>query len=325
MNELITEKLGIEYPIVQGAMSWVATPSLASAVSNAGGLGMLGSGHEPGSTIRALIQETKKMTDKPFGVNLLLLSRYVDEVVDVIIEEKVKVITTGAGSPGKYMARFKEAGVVVIPVVASVALAKRMEKDGADMVICEGSEAGGHIGRTTTLNLVPQVVDAVSIPVIAAGGIADGRGMAAAMCLGAAGVQLGTRFVVAHESIAHQNFKDAILKATDIDTVVTGQLTGHPVRVLRNKLTRKYLKVEKEITSDEKPDFSRLEELAKGALKRAVVDGDKDTGSFMSGQCAGLINKEQSSKEIIDELMKEYHETIQRQVDLIQHAQTIRS
>lgn len=316
MQERITEKLGIRYPIIQGAMSWVATPSLASAVSNAGGLGMLGSGHEPGEFVRKIIRETKELTDKPFGVNVLLLSPFVDEVVDVVIEEGVKVITTGAGSPGRYMSRFKAAGIVVIPVVASVALAKRMEKDGADMLICEGMEAGGHIGRTTTLALVPQVVDAVSIPVIAAGGIADGRGMAAVMALGASGVQMGTRFVVAHESLAHKNFKDAIIKSSDIDTVITGQITGHPVRVLRNKLTRKYLKVEKEITSDKKPDFDRLEVLAKGALRRAVVEGDKDTGSFMSGQCAGLVKEEQSCQEIIDELVREYQETIAKQTDL---------
>lgn len=323
MQERITEKLGIKYPIIQGAMSWVATPSLASAVSNAGGLGMLGSGHEPGATIRGLIHETKKLTDKPFGVNLLLISPYVDEVVDVIIDEGVKVITTGAGSPGRYMARFKAAGIIVIPVVASVALARRMESDGADMVICEGSEAGGHIGRTTTLNLVPQVSDEVSIPVIAAGGIADGRGIAAVMVLGASGVQLGTRFVVAHESEAHQNFKDAIIKASDIDTVVTGQITGHPVRVLRNKLTRQYLKVEKKITSDKKPDFSQLEVLAKGALKRAVVEGNKDTGSFMSGQCAGLVKREQSSLEIIEELMQEYHDVIKKQAAALLLAQPV--
>lgn len=323
MQERITEKLGIKYPIIQGAMSWVATPSLASAVSNAGGLGMLGSGHEPGETIRRLIHETKKLTDKPFGVNLLLISPFVDEVVDVIIEEGVKVITTGAGSPGRYMPRFKEAGIVVIPVVASVALARRMENDGADMVICEGMEAGGHIGRTTTLNLVPQVADAIKIPVIAAGGIADGRGVAAVMGLGASGVQLGTRFVVAHESQAHQNFKDAILKATDIDTVVTGQITGHPVRVLRNKLTRQYLKVEKDITSDPKPDFNKLEELAKGALRRAVVEGNKDTGSFMSGQCAGLVTKEQSCLEIIEELMQEYHDVIKKQAESLSIVQPI--
>lgn len=317
MEQSLIEKIGIEYPIIQGAMSWVATPSLASAVSNAGGLGMLGSGHEPGEVIRKSIQETKEQTDKPFGVNVLLLSPYVDEVVDVVIEEGVKVITTGAGSPGKYMSRFKEAGIVVIPVVASVALAKRMEKEGADAVICEGMEAGGHIGRTTTMNLVPQVADAVSIPVIAAGGIADGRGMAATMMLGASAVQLGTRFVVAHESIAHSNFKEAIIKASDIDTVVTGQITGHPVRVLRNKLTREYLKVEKEITSDPKPDLQRLEEMGKGALRRAVIEGDKKQGSFMSGQCAGLVKKEQSCEEIIQELMAEYTEVILKQKEVL--------
>lgn len=306
MSQSLMEKIGIKYPIVQGAMSWVATPSLAAGVSNAGGLGMLGAGHEPGEVVRKLIHETKEMTDKPFGVNVLLLSPYVDEVVDVVCEEGVKVVSTGAGSPGKYMKKFKEAGIVVIPVVASVALARRMENDGADAIICEGMEAGGHIGKSTTMTLVPQVVDSVNIPVIAAGGIADGRGMAAAIMLGASAVQLGTRFVVAHESIAHDTFKKRVIKARDIDTVVTGQITGHPVRVLRNKLTKEYLKVEKEITSDEKPDFSRLEELAKGALKRAVVDGNKDTGSFMSGQSAGLVKTEQSCQEIIHELMSEY-------------------
>lgn len=308
MNQPLLDQLGIEYPIIQGAMSWVATPSLAAAVSNAGGLGMLGSGHEPGEVVRKTIHETKKMTDKPFGVNILLLSPYVDEVVDVICEENIKVITTGAGSPGKYMNRFKEAGITVIPVVASVALARRMENEGADAVICEGMEAGGHIGKLTTMTLVPQVVDALNIPVIAAGGIADGRGMAAALMLGASAVQLGTRFVVAHESIAHDTFKKRIIKARDIDTVVTGMVTGHPVRVLRNKLTKEYLKVEKEISSDADPDFSRLEALAKGALRKAVVEGDKNEGSFMAGQIAGLVSKEQSCEEIIQELMSEYNE-----------------
>lgn len=308
MNQPLLDQLGIEYPIIQGAMSWVATPSLAAAVSNAGGLGMLGSGHEPGEVVRKTIHETKKMTDKPFGVNILLLSPYVDEVVDVICEENIKVITTGAGSPGKYMNRFKEAGITVIPVVASVALARRMENEGADAVICEGMEAGGHIGKLTTMTLVPQVVDALNIPVIAAGGIADGRGMAAALMLGASAVQLGTRFVVAHESIAHDTFKKRIIKARDIDTVVTGMVTGHPVRVLRNKLTKEYLKVEKEISSDAEPDFSRLEALAKGALRKAVVEGDKNEGSFMAGQIAGLVSKEQSCEEIIQELMSEYKE-----------------
>ena len=312
MNQSLIEQIGIDYPIIQGAMSWVATPSLAAAVSNAGGLGMLGSGHEPSEVIREAIKETKKMTDKPFGVNVLLLSPYVDDVVDVICEEDIKVVTTGAGSPGKYMKRFKEAGVTVIPVVASVALARRMQNEGADAIICEGMEAGGHIGKLTTMTLVPQVVDAVDIPVIAAGGIADGRGMAAAMFLGAAAVQLGTRFVVAHESIAHDTFKQRIIKARDIDTVVTGQITGHPVRVLRNKLTKEYLKVEKEMSSDDNPDFSRLEALAKGALRKAVVEGDKDGGSFMSGQIAGLVKKEQSCHDIIQELMSEYDELVRQ-------------
>ncbi|WP_423189510.1 enoyl-[acyl-carrier-protein] reductase FabK [Alkalibacterium sp. f15] len=310
MNQSLIEQIGIDYPIIQGAMSWVASPSLAAAVSNAGGLGMLGSGHEPAEVVRKSIKETKKLTDKPFGVNVLLLSPYVDDVVDVICEENIKVITTGAGTPGKYMKRFKEAGITVIPVVASVALARRMEKEGADAIICEGMEAGGHIGKLTTMTLVPQVVDAVSIPVIAAGGIGDGRGMAAAIMLGAAAVQLGTRFVVAHESIAHDTFKQRIIKARDIDTVVTGMVTGHPVRVLRNKLTKEYLKVEKSISSDANPDFTRLEELAKGSLRKAVVEGDKDSGSFMSGQIAGLVTKEQSCHDIIQELMEEYDELV---------------
>ncbi|OJF92502.1 enoyl-[acyl-carrier-protein] reductase FabK [Alkalibacterium sp. 20] len=310
MKQSLIEKIGIDYPIIQGAMSWVASPSLAAAVSNAGGLGMLGSGHEPAEVVRKSIKETKKLTDKPFGVNVLLLSPYVDDVVDVVCEENIKVITTGAGTPGKYMKRFKEAGITVIPVVASVALARRMENEGADAIICEGMEAGGHIGKLTTMTLVPQVVDAVSIPVIAAGGIGDGRGMAAAFMLGAAAVQLGTRFVVAHESIAHETFKQRIIKARDIDTVVTGMVTGHPVRVLRNKLTKEYLKVEKEISSDENPDFTRLEALAKGSLRKAVVEGDKDSGSFMSGQIAGLVTKEQSCHDIIQELMGEYDELV---------------
>ncbi|WP_161877948.1 enoyl-[acyl-carrier-protein] reductase FabK [Alkalibacterium sp. MB6] len=310
MKHPLLEQIGITYPIIQGAMSWVATPELAAAVSNAGGLGMLGSGHEPGEFVRALIKRTKEMTDKPFGVNVLLISPYVDEVVNVICEENIKVITTGAGSPGKYMKRFKEAGITVIPVVASVALARRMEKEGADAIICEGMEAGGHIGKLTTMALVPQVVDAVSIPVIAAGGIADGRGVAAAIMLGASAVQLGTRFVVAHESIAHENFKRRIIKSKDIDTVVTGQITGHPVRVLRNKLTREYLKVEKSMSSDENPDFSILENIGKGALRKAVIEGDKDGGSFMAGQIAGLVSKEQSCEDIIQELMTEYRAAV---------------
>ncbi|MDN6626745.1 MAG: enoyl-[acyl-carrier-protein] reductase FabK [Pisciglobus halotolerans] len=317
MQSELIKKLGVKYPIIQGAMSWVANPSLVSAVANAGGLGILACGHASGEIVRKLIRETKSLTDKPFGINVLLTSQYVEEVVEVVCEEKLKVITTGAGSPGKYMDRLKGNGTIVIPVVASVALAKRMESIGADAIICEGMEAGGHIGKTTTMNLVPHVVDSVRIPVIAAGGIADGRGIAAAFMLGASAVQMGTRFVVAYESTSHQNFKDAIIKAKDIDTVITGQITGHPVRVLRNKLTRNYLKVEKEITSDENPDFERLEAFGKGALQRAVIEGDKERGSFMSGQSAGLVTKEQSCQDIIQELMQEYQAVIKKQAELL--------
>lgn len=241
MKSVLCEMLGIDYPIIQGAMAWVADADLASAVSNAGGLGLIGTGHDPVDVVNHKIADMKTKTDKPFGVNIMLLNQHVEDVVDAVCASGVKVVTTGAGSPGRYMEKFKAAGIKVIPVVASVALARRMEKDGADAVIVEGMEAGGHIGKATTMALVPQVVDAVSIPVIAAGGIGDGRGMAAALMLGAVGIQVGTRFVVASESNAHDNFKKAIIKAKDIDTVITGQITGHPVRVLRNKLTREYL------------------------------------------------------------------------------------
>lgn len=281
----------------------MADADLASAVSNAGGLGMIGTGHDSVDVVSAKLEEMKSKTDKPFGVNIMLLNSHVDEVVDLVCSSGVKVVTTGAGSPGRYMPQFKAAGIKVIPVVASVALARRMEKEGAHAIIVEGMEAGGHIGKLTTMALLPQVVDAVQIPVIAAGGIGDGRGLAAAFMLGATGVQVGTRFVVAKESNAHENFKNAILKAKDIDTVVTGQITGHPVRVLRNKLTREYMQIEKEETSKADPDFSRLEEKAQGALRRAVVDGDKDYGSMMAGQIAGLIQKEETCAEIIKDYM----------------------
>ena len=240
------------------------------------------------------------------------LNPHVDEVVDYLIESGVKIITTGAGNPSKYMERFKEAGIALVPVVASVALAKRMERIGASAIVVEGMEAGGHIGKLTTMALVPQIVDAVSIPVVAAGGIGDGRAMAAALMLGAQGVQVGTRFVVAHESNAHDNFKQAIIKASDIDTVVTGQITGHPVRVLRNALTTEYLQAEKEETSKEQPDFERLNQIGKGALRRAVVEGDVRTGSLMAGQIAGLVSKEQSCHDIIQEYLKECREVVQR-------------
>lgn len=306
MKTSITELLNIEYPIIQGAMAWVADPDLASAVSNAGGLGVVGTGHDPVDIVREKVEIMKLKTDKSFAVNAMFLSPHVDAVVDYLIEESgVKIITTGAGNPSKYMERFKQAGIKIIPVVASVAVAKRMERIGADAIIAEGMEAGGHIGRTTTLALLPQVVDAVSIPVIAAGGFGDGRSMAAGLMLGASAIQVGTRFVVATESNAHENFKQQILKASDLSTIVTGEITGHPVRVLRNKLTKEYLAVQKSITSDDKPDFTELDRLGSGALYRAVVEGNTDTGSMMAGQVAGLVNKEQSVQEIISEYISE--------------------
>ena len=271
---------------------------LAAAVSEAGGLGLIGAASAPADWVRDQIREAKKLTDKPFGVNIMLMSPYADEVAKVVAEEGVKVVTTGAGNPEKYMAMWKEAGVKVIPVVASVALAKRMERCGADALVAEGSEAGGHIGENTTMVLVPQVVDAVNIPVIAAGGIADGRGIAAAFMLGAQGVQMGTHFVVTDESQVHENYKERIIKAKDIDSVVTGRSHGHPVRCLRNQMTREYTKLEQEGKT-----FEELEYLTLGALRNAVVEGDVAHGTVMAGQIAGMIDKEQSCKEIIDEMM----------------------
>ena len=297
MKTRITELLGIEYPIIQGGMAWVAEYHLASAVSEAGGLGLIGGANAPGDVVRDYIRKTKERTSKPFGVNVMLMSPYADDV-KVVVEEGVKVVTTGAGNPGKYMDMWKSAGIKVIPVVASVALAKMMEKAGADAVVAEGTESGGHIGEATTMTLVPQVVDAVKIPVIAAGGIADGRGMAAAFMLGAEAVQVGTRFVVAKESIVHENYKQRIIKAKDIDSTVTGRSHGHPVRCLRNQMTREYVKLEQEGKS-----FEELEYLTLGALRKAVVDGDVTHGTVMAGQIAGMINKEQTCKEIIDEMM----------------------
>lgn len=309
MKTAITELLNIEYPIIQGAMAWVADSDLASAVSNAGGLGIIGTGHDTVDVVREKIATMREKTSKPFAVNAMFLNPNIEEVVEYLIEESgVKIVTTGAGNPSKYMERFKAAGITVIPVVASVAVAKRMERIGADAIVVEGMEAGGHIGRLTTLALLPQVIDAVSIPVIAAGGFGDGRSMAAGLMLGAAGIQVGTRFVVAKESNAHDNFKQSILKAKDISTVVTGEITGHPVRVLRNQLTKQYLSVQKSITSDETPDLSELERLGSGALYRAVVKGDTKSGSMMAGQIAGLINKEQTVAEIITDYVTEAKE-----------------
>ena len=300
MKSRICELLGIEYPIFQGGMAWVAEHTLAAAVSNAGGLGIIAAANAPTEVVRDEIRKTKELTDKPFGVNIMLLSPYADEIAKLVVEEGVKVVTTGAGTPEKYFPMWKEAGVKIIPVIASVAYAKRMEKYGADAVIAEGCESGGHIGENTTMTLVPQVVDAVSIPVLAAGGIADGRGFAAAMMLGADAVQIGTRFLVADECQIHENYKEKVIKAKDIDTVVTGRSTGHPVRQLRNSMTKKYLKMEEERVS-----FEELESLTVGSLRNAVKDGDVLNGSFMSGQIAGLVKKKQSCKEIIDEIISE--------------------
>lgn len=300
MKTEITKLLGIEYPIIQGGMAWVAEYHLAAAVSNAGGLGIIAAGAAPAEWVREQIREVKKLTDKPFGVNIMLMNPSADEVAKVVVEEGVKVVTTGAGNPEKHMKEWKEAGIKVIPVVASVALAKRMEKCGADAVVAEGTEAGGHIGELTTMVLVPQVRDAVSIPVIAAGGVADGRGMAAAFMLGADAVQIGTHFVVTKECIVHQNYKDCILKAKDIDTRVTGRSTGHPVRALRNNLTMEYLKKEAEGATAEE-----LEQLAAGGLRKAVVEGDTRTGSLMAGQSAGLVKEECTCKEFIERITAE--------------------
>ncbi len=303
MNTRITELCGIEYPIIQGGMAWVADHHLAAAVSEAGGLGLIGAASAPEDVIRSQIREAKSMTDKPFGVNVMLMSPYADDVARVVVEEGVNVVTTGAGNPGKYLKMWQEAGIKVIPVVSSVAMARLMEKAGVDAVVAEGMESGGHIGSATTMTLVPQVVDAVSIPVIAAGGIGDGRGMAASFMLGAEAVQIGTRFCVANECITHQNYKDKILKAKDIDSEVTGMSHGHPIRCLRNSMTKEYLRMEKEGAP-----FEELELLTLGSLRNAVIDGDVKNGTVMAGQIAGLIKKQQSCKEIIDDLMSEFTE-----------------
>ena len=300
MQTDITKLLGVEYPIIQGGMAWVAEHNLAAAVSAAGGLGLIGGANAPADVIRNEIREARKLTDKPFGVNVMLMSPHAEEIAKVVVEEGIKVVTTGAGSPEKYMKMWKEAGIVVIPVVASVALARRMERCGADAVVAEGTESGGHIGEATTMTLVPQVVDAIDIPVIAAGGIADGRGLAAALMLGAKAVQIGTRFVVANESIVHENYKDRVIAAKDIDSAVTGRSHGHPVRCLRNAMTREYTKLEAEGKS-----FEELEYLTLGTLRKAVMEGDTVNGTVMAGQIAGLINKKQSAKEIIDEIIAE--------------------
>ena len=303
MKKDICSILGIKYPIFQGGMAWVSESTLAAAVSNAGGLGIIAGGRAPASFIREEIRKTKELTNKPFGLNIMLLSENADELDDIAIEEGVKVITTGAGNPGKYMEKWKNANITVIPVVASVALAKRMERCGADAVIAEGCESGGHVGKLTTMVLVPQVVDAVNIPVIAAGGIADGRGILASFALGASGIQVGTRFLASVECKIHDNYKEAVIKSKDIDTVVTGRCTGHPVQVLKNKLAKEFLKLESNNVS-----VDELEELGKGGLKKAVVDGDIENGSLMAGQISGMVKKVQYASEIIEEMFNEYED-----------------
>lgn len=297
MSNRVCKMLNIKYPVLQGGMAWIADASLATAVSEAGGLGII-TGTAPVEWIREEIRKVKKATNKPFGVNIMLMSPHAEEVAKLVCEEKVPVVTTGAGSPGKYMEMWKENGIKVIPVVASVALAKRMEKMGADMIVAEGTESGGHVGQLTTMTLIPQIVDAVKIPVIAAGGIGDGRGVAASFMLGASGVQVGTRFLVAKECTVHKNYKEKVLKAKDIDTEVTGRPTGHPVRVIKNKLSREFQKLEKSGAPIE-----ALEELGRGSLPKAAKDGDVVNGSVMAGQISGLVNKEETCKEIIEDLI----------------------
>lgn len=299
-KNVICEMLNIEYPIIQGGMAWIADSSIAAAVSNAGGLGLIAAANAPVEVVRSEIRKAKELTDKPFGVNIMLMSPNAEEIAKVVCEEGVKVVTTGAGNPGKYIPMWKEHGIKVIPVVPSCGLAQRMEKAGADAVVAEGCESGGHVGELTTMALVPQVVDSINIPVIAAGGIADGRGIAAAFILGASGVQLGTRFLVAEECTVHDNYKDMVLNAKDIDTIVTGRSTGHPVRVFKNILARKIQKAEKEGASVEE-----IEALGTGALRIAAKEGDMSNGSVMAGQIAGLVTKRQTAKEIITELFDE--------------------
>ncbi len=297
----LCELLNIQYPIFQGGMAWIADASLAAAVSNAGGLGIIAAMNANADWLREEIHKARQLTDKAFGVNIMLMSPFADEVSDLVIEEKIPVVVTGAGNPGKYMKKWVAAGIKVIPVVASTAMAKLVERSGAFAVIAEGGESGGHIGELTTMTLVPQVCDAVNIPVLAAGGIADGRGIAAALMLGACGVQCGTRFLVAEECTVHQNYKNKILKAKDIDTIATGKRLGHPVRCLKNPFTRDLFKQEYNPNiSDEK-----LEKMGAGALRKAAKEGDEKNGSFMAGQCAAMVHKEQPAKEMIEEMFAE--------------------
>lgn len=300
MKTRICNLLNIQYPVFQGAMARISDASLAAAVSEAGGLGIIAGGNAPVTIVRNEVRKAKELTQKPFGVNIMLLSEYADEIAMMICEEGVKVVTTGAGAPGKYMEMWKEHGIKVVPVVPSVAIAKRMVRSGADAVIAEGTESGGHVGELTTMVLVPQIVDAVDVPVIAAGGIGDGRGIAAAFMLGAEGVQIGTRFLTAYECNVHQKYKQKVINSKDIDTVVTGRCTGHPVRILKNKLSRKFIELEASNAS-----LEEIEKLGVGALAKAVVEGDMEFGSVMAGQIAAIMKQEQSAKEIITEMLEE--------------------
>lgn len=307
LNTKICDLFDIKYPILQGGMAWVATGELAAAVSKAGGLGIIGAGNAPKDVIKEEIRKVKEVTDNNFGVNIMLLSPFVDDIVDLVVEENVPMVTTGAGNPGKYIDRFRKNNIKVVPVVSSVALAKRLVRTGVDAVIAEGTEAGGHIGDLTTMSMVPQLADAIDVPIIAAGGIADGRGFAAALSLGASGVQMGTRFVCSTESIAHDKYKEAIKSARDRDAVVTGRSTGHPVRNLKNKLTRKIDNMEKKEAAKEK-----IEEMGAGKLREAVREGNIENGSVMAGQIAGMIKDELPVKEIIDNIIKETIEVIEK-------------
>ena len=303
----ICELLGIQYPVFQGGMAWIADGKLAAAVSTGGGLGIIAAGNAPASYVQEQIRIARSLTDKPIGVNIMLMSPWADEVARLVAQEKVEVVTTGAGNPSKYMAGWKQAGIHVIPVVASVAMAKLMTRLGACALIAEGGESGGHVGELTTMVLVPQVCDATHLPVLAAGGIADGRGAAAAFLLGACGVQMGTRFLSAYECTIHPNYKQKVLKATDLCTMVTGKRLGHPVRSLRTPFARSYAKAEYGGMSDEE-----LEAFGVGALRKAVQEGDNEKGSFLCGQIAAMVNKEQPAAEIVKEVMDQAEQVLGR-------------
>lgn len=309
IRTVLCDLLGIQHPIIQGGMAWTATAELAAAVSEGGGLGILGGGNAPPDHVLRQVRETKARTDKPFGVNIPIFSPHVDDVVQICIDERVPVVATGAGSPGPWMETLKAAGIVVMPVVASVALAKRLERMGADVLVAEGTESGGHIGDVATLPLIPQIVDAVEVPVVAAGGIADGRGLAAALALGAVGVQMGTRFICATECVAHDNYKQRIIRAGDRATITTGHSLGHPVRAIKNPMTRKFAAMEKEGISEEE-----LIELGTGKLRLAVEEGDMNWGSIMAGQVSGLIQDVLPAAEIIRRMVADAEELLSRRL-----------